>query len=214
VRHAGLEARLAALAADHGDIARSRARIVPVEGDELRTVGVFAARVELGVEAAARLDDASLAAALLHELAHVGGRDPLRIVLAAVCQAINPLSFLLAGELGRWRAGREVRCDEAAVERGADPLALAAALVALARPRAQACAAAAHLGHGGGIALLRLRVSLLLAHRRVTRERRPSALVAAIALLLAMALLPHFVDAWPLVHLHHQAERFVVAPPS
>jgi beta-lactamase regulating signal transducer with metallopeptidase domain len=207
-----LARRVARIVAAHPVLTTHRDRFGLVESGELRTVGLFSPRIEIGAAAAHLLDDAALAAALHHEIAHVRGRDPLRIVIAGVCQAVNPLAFLLAPELGRWGAAREIACDRAAVEDGADPLALAAALVALSRPRAASADAVAHLGHGGGIELLRLRVALLLEGAPApARQPHGVGLVAAM-LFFAVVSLPHHLDAWPLAELHPRAERLFLEP--
>jgi beta-lactamase regulating signal transducer with metallopeptidase domain len=215
VRDARLERRLDRVCAAYPALVRTRLSII--EGRDVRTVGLLRARVEIGRQVMADLDDAALAAALLHEMEHVRSADPLRLFAAAACQTLNPLSFVLADELQRWRACREALCDEGAVCRGADPLALADALVAVARPHASHVGA--HLGVGGGLALLEARVSLLLSYatdppkRSLRRATVTLAflLLAVVLLVVAIVLLPHHMDGWPLAGLHHHAERVFLA---
>lgn len=207
------EARVARARAGHPRLASIFDRVRLVEGDEIRTVGLVGARIELGVSVARALDEEALVGALLHEDEHVRGLDPLRFVLASVGQSLNPFAFLLADELVRWRAGREAACDAAAVHRGADPCGLAAALVAVARPPASAGAASAHLGRGGGMMLLRLRVALLMDYVQ-TPPRCHCARTApklAASLVVLLAALPHFCGERVLVDLHRGAERAAVA---
>lgn len=207
------EARVSRVCASHPRLAALRERVRLVEGDEIRTVGLFVGRIEMGAQVARRLDDQALLGALLHEDEHVRGFDPLRFVFVSVCQSLNPFAFLLADELVRWRAGREAACDAAAVHRGADPCGLAAALVAVARPPAGAEAASAHLGRGGGISLLRLRIALLMDYVQSPPRCQCARTVAKLAasLVLLLAALPHFWGERVLVDIHRGAERAAVA---
>jgi beta-lactamase regulating signal transducer with metallopeptidase domain len=132
----------------------------------------------------------------------------LRFLVAAVCQSVNPAAFLLGDELARWRAGRETVCDEAAVHRGADPCSLAEALIAVARPP-EARGRAAHLSRGGGIELLRVRVTLLMDYATAPPRchcARTAPKVAALAVVV-LALLPHYFGQRVIVDLHQGAER-------
>jgi hypothetical protein len=102
------------------------------------------------------LDPAELQAALAHELAHLGRRDPGRswVVLALRgLLAFNPTFQVLARTLAR---DAERLADERASELGADRLALAAALLRL------------HRATGGGVS----RRTLLFGGARSGRVRR------------------------------------------
>jgi beta-lactamase regulating signal transducer with metallopeptidase domain len=182
------------------------ARIELVEGDELRTIGLLRPRIEVGVAVARTLDAQALGGALLHEHEHVRGRDPLRFVIASVCQSLNPAAFLLTEDLAAWRAGREVVCDEAAVHHGADPCGLAEALITVARP--QAANHSAYLGRGG-IDLLRVRVTLLMSY--LTSPARchcaPIGYRLAALAIVVFASLPHYWGEHVINQLHQGAER-------
>lgn len=183
-----------------------------VEGDEIRTLGLLRRSVEVGAELARSLSADELASALLHEAEHVRGFDPLRFVVAAVCQTLNPASALLAGEIARWRAGREAVCDEAAVHHGANPYSLAEALIAAARPREPVRLTSAYLGRGGGIELLRIRVALLMSY--ATRPARchctRTATKLAVLAIVALATLPHYWGDHLMIDLHLGAERTAI----
>lgn len=189
-------------------------RVVLVDGPAapLCTRGLLRPRVEISAHLVHRLDDDALTAALLHEAAHDRARDPLRFFLAAVCLSLNPLAALLRAELARWRLAREAACDRAAVRDGADPLALAHAIVATAAPAPPTPATVAAL-RGDGASGVRLRVSLLLAYakRPPTPAKGPAALEAPIALLGAtlavLVTLPHAIGTGPLDLLHLGIER-------
>ncbi len=203
------ERRVAEAVSTNSRLAGLRPRLVVVEGDEIRTLGLLRRSVEVGAELARTLSTAELASALLHEAEHVRGFDPLRFVVAAACQTLNPASALLADEIVRWRAGREAMCDEAAVHHGADPYSLAEALIVAARPRKRASTSSAYLGRGGGIGLLRIRVALLLGYTiqpprcRCTRTATKLAGLAFVAL----AVLPHYWGDHLIVDLHLGVER-------
>ncbi|MBX3181649.1 MAG: hypothetical protein KIT72_12720 [Polyangiaceae bacterium] len=97
--------------------------------------GLLRRRVALGHDFAAALSDEALVAALAHEAEHLHAWDPLRSWLLEVALTVNPLGRkLLAPHAASWRVAREAACDRAAVARGADPLALAEAIVHAARP--------------------------------------------------------------------------------
>jgi len=205
------ERRLDAACVGHVRLLEQRHRIRVVEGRDVRTVGLFRPHVEVGAELVRSLDERALVGALLHEDEHVRGCDPLRFVVLSACQNLNPASALLADELWHWRRGREALCDEAAVHRGADPCSLAEALVAVARPPAALGAGVAHLGRGGGIELLRVRVTLLMDYATSPPRCRcasPAPKLAVLAL-VTLAVLPHYLGERVLVDLHQGTERVV-----
>ncbi len=210
--------RLASACASHPHLQALESRIQLVAGQQFRTVGWFDPCVEVGAAAVRRLDELSLAGALLHECVHVRARDPLRFLLASACQSINPVAFLLRDEWRLWRAGREAVCDEAAVHDGADACALAEALAAVARPLAGGGTVAAvghqaaHLARGSGMSLLRARVNLLMGYVDAPPRCRCASAAPKWALIgmVALTVLPHYWGEGAIVRLHQGAERAVV----
>lgn len=171
------------------------------------TRGVFRPRVEVEADTVDRLDDVELEALLLHEVEHAQAHDPLRFFVAQVALSINPLGRLLASELARYHFAREALCDRRAVQRGADPLALARSIVAVASPRPAPAFAASLGGHGiGGV---RVRVQLLLGYAAAwpgpARRHAPVGVITSLVTLLAA--LPHVLGTGPLDVLHHGVER-------
>lgn len=204
-------ARIAAILASDPRLSRLRVRVLDDDSAALlRTDGWLRPRVEIGARLARTLPEPDLRAALYHEREHVRAYDPLRRLVLAVAVSLNPLARWVRPEADLWRFGRELACDRSAVAEGADPLGLAAALVAVARPgEATLCPALAR----GPVERLQVRVRLLLAYatRRPGRAATPSAwiLLAGVALLLAV---PHAVDAWPLVGLYHDIHDGLFLP--
>ncbi len=175
--------------------------------------GLLRRRVALGHDFAAALSDEALVAALAHEAEHLHAWDPLRSWLLEVALTINPLGRkLLAPHAASWRVAREAACDRAAVARGADPLALAEAIVHAARPTPMGT-----LGLGSSsLEVLKLRVGLLLA----LAERPAQAPVGrnlalawhlplAAALMLGAIALPHHTAPHVLDSLHLSVEHLV-----
>jgi beta-lactamase regulating signal transducer with metallopeptidase domain len=205
--------RLQQVCAAHPRLRALRSRISAVDGDThpVCTRGLFRPVIEVSKTLMSRLNDSALTAALLHEAEHHDARDPLRFLVATVSLALNPCGFLLRSELARWRAGREVVCDEWAVRRAADPLSLADALVAAARIDRPLPAFSVALG-GNDKGLLRLRIHFLLdyATRPPGRPSRTPILVG-VGAMLAVLTLPHAVGAWPLDIAHAALERTLVA---
>jgi Zn-dependent protease with chaperone function len=137
--------------------------------------GMFAARgsgrlrIEVATRLVEALNDDALEAALLHEVAHLRQRDPWRFTGLAVARILNPFHGWLQRYASAWRFSREVNCDRRATQGGAEPLALAEALVTVARESnsADACRPnewhAAHAGLcGADDDRLSVRVKLLL----------------------------------------------------
>jgi len=108
-----------------------RARELPSHEPDCFVAGVLRPTAFVSAGALARLGDDELAAALAHEGAHVRGADPLMLAGLALLRDLAPFGRGVAAE--RFLAAREARADTAAVN-SAGALALAAALVALARP--------------------------------------------------------------------------------
>ncbi|MET0385024.1 MAG: hypothetical protein ABW321_03645 [Polyangiales bacterium] len=207
-------ARLDAMARMWPDLGVLIARMVVVDdnsADPIATRGVFAPRVVVCARFVAALDDAALIGALRHEAEHVRDRDPLRYFLAWWALAVNPLGrALLAPELARWIATREVHCDREAVLSGAAAPALAQALVSAARfPHALPAEATGSALHAADREVLRLRVELLMAYseREPARccQRVPVLRLAAACMVLATALAHQFGDG-PLDTLHRATE--------
>lgn len=188
----------------------SRIRVVASGAAPACTRGLLLPRVELEAALVQRLSDDELEATVLHELEHAQALDPLRLFIAQLALSINPLGRLLAPELARYHFAREALCDRRAVQRGADPLALARSIVSVAAP-APATAFVAALG-GHGIDGIRVRVQLLLGY--ATRwpgpagRSLPIGLVTAVVALLAA--LPHFAGTGLLDLLHRSVESAVV----
>ena len=127
---------------------------------------------------------------LAHELAHLRGRDPLRLILARVAVAIywfHPLAWLAARQSS---VAREQACDAAVLDIGTRPSTYARVLLDLAEsmtPRPPALAALPIVEPS----LLEMRVMEILKedHRRMPRSRvlLPLTLSAAATLTIAAA---------------------------
>lgn len=189
-------------------VLRGRLTVTEQAGFAVGTVGSLRPSVVIGVEFAGALTDPMLHAALCHESEHIQSLDPLRYLLLDLALRVNPFgAWLLDPHVLRWKVAREARCDRQAVLRGADPLLLAQALLHAARPTRPGMPA---LGPDR-FAILKLRVSLLLAFS----ERRPqrysddgqSAIPLALAVLVIAMLLPHQIGTQPLDSLHIGIER-------
>lgn len=174
------------------------------------TRGLFRPWVEIEAALVSRLDDDELEAVLLHEVEHVKAHDPLRFLMAQVALSINPIGRLLASELARYRFARETLCDRRAVQRGADPLALARSIV-IAGGSNSAMEHIAAIG-GGGIGGIRVRVQLLLSYASncpgPARKHAPVGVVTSVVSFFAA--LPHLLGTVPLDVLHHGIERTAV----
>ena len=205
-------ARVHALVLTHTGLASLSARIDVTDcpGFALGTAGLFRPRVIVGAGYAAGLSDDALASALAHELEHVRSYDPLRYFVLRLSLAVNPLGrVLLDVHAARWLGAQEAHCDRQAVIGGAQPLALAQAILQAVRPQRQSIVA---LG-GNNTSMLRLRVGLLLAFA----EQRPvpcckrslSASWAALALVVIAMVLPHGAGTEALDVLHLGAEHAV-----
>lgn len=187
----GVQVRVDALIERQPGLAalRGRAHVRDRAPAPMATVGIVAPRVVIRTSFAAALDDDTLAAALVHELSHARGRDPLRYFLASWALSVNPLGRrLLEAELARWVLAREAHCDREAVLAGASAPALAQALVRAARPAGRTPGPA--LGPANADAV-KLRVGLLLAYTERTPGRccpEPSLRLSLVPLLAALAV--------------------------
>jgi hypothetical protein len=196
--------RLQDVCRTHAALARyaTRVHVVAQGRAPVCTRGLFRPRVELEAAVVDQLTDEELAAVLLHELEHARASDPLRFLIAQVCLSLNPLGYLLSAEYARYCFAREALCDRRAVQLGADALALARSIVAVAGNRPLPAFAAELCGDGmGGI---RLRVQLLLDY--AARWPGPARWHAPFGFLTTSAasllLLPHFMGTGPLDVLH------------
>jgi Zn-dependent protease with chaperone function len=206
----GLALRIGQLVATRPALKPLAGRVLATDeaGFALGTYGFVEPRVIVGVAFAARLTDDMLAAALGHELEHVRLLDPLRFLLLRIALALNPLGRgLLAPHVACWFAAREATCDREAVLDGAQPLALADAIVRAARPSKREAVA---LG-ARDTEVLRFRVGMLLAYaERVparASERGPGALPWALGVLLLTLFLPHQTGTAALDILHTGTEH-------
>lgn len=205
-----------------------RGRIHVSDGTELAvcTHGMWRPRVAVSVAWAEQVGDDVLVAALAHELQHVRARDPLRYGVLQLALAVNPVGRRwLAAHATRWVAAREVHCDRGAVLEGAEPLALAEAIVRAARPSLQrvvpavSTVAVAPLGGTDGAggasdtSAISRRVRLLVGFS----ERAPSACGCArraawpwaVVGLIAAMVMPHHTGTQALDALHIGAEHAV-----
>jgi len=205
-------ARVLHIRQGHSVLARGSLRIRVVEKGVAPacTRGLFRPWVEIEAALVSRLDDDELEAVLLHEVEHLKAHDPLRFLMAQVALSINPIGRLLASELARYRFARETLCDRRAVQRGADPFALARSLVT-AGGFNSAPAHVAPIG-GSGIGGIQVRVQLLLGYASncpgPPRKDAPVGVVTSVVSLFAV--LPHVLGTGPLDVLHHGIERTAV----
>ncbi len=204
--------RLARLCRRHGKLDVLSGRVKAVGDSQSHPIcvrGFFRPMVEVSTLLMDRLDDAALEAALLHEVAHVQGYDPLRYLLGSLALALNPMGFLLRPELRRWRAAREAVCDFEAVGRSADPLSLAEALVTVSRISRPLPDFSAGLG-GAALKLLQLRIHLLLGYASNPRHAvRTPVRWRFLWIVFALILSPHWLGVWPLDGLHEGVEKFL-----
>lgn len=204
--------RLRRICLGHPDLAQhfGRLRLVGDVADPLCcTRGLLRPWIEIAAPLAEQLDDAELEAALLHELGHVEGRDPLRYFLSSAALALNPLAQLLRTDLRSWRFGREVACDRFAVTRGASALGLAQAIVLAASGRV---ANVPHIPTLSGAELERVkhRVELLLQYAgdSPTSVRRwVPGRALAVGFFVLLFTLPHSWGAPHLDGLHRSIEE-------
>jgi Zn-dependent protease with chaperone function len=168
------------------------------------THGFVRPRVEIDASLFDRLGEQELEAVILHEIEHARTADPLLSVLASACLAVNPFGRLLRADYARYLFAREALCDRRAVHRGADPLALARAIVSVAREPFPPPFASA-LGGAGGV---RVRVQLLLdyASRRPSKTTRAAPFHSLLAFIFVVIALPHLGGTLPLDLLHEGIE--------
>ncbi len=127
-RSAGLLARMSREVEVFADGRPVPVRVLPCDSAEAFTAGLFRPRIYLGARVIGRLEARELEAVVLHELAHVRRRDPLRCWLVQIVTA----SFWWPGMRplpARHRAMREAEADRFAIERMGDDAPLLKALL-------------------------------------------------------------------------------------
>jgi Zn-dependent protease with chaperone function len=139
------------------------------------TIGLLRCRILVSVSFVRLASPEVLAAAFAHEVAHVRGRDPLRIWLT---QFLSDLQWPIPGarhRFQRWLLALEVSRDDQALAVGASPLALAEAILLATSlyPSAYASSRAGVSGGGEGFAY---RMQRLMAYRDLARQPAPTAL--------------------------------------
>jgi len=127
------------------------------------TAGFLHPRILLSADVVADLDAEQLHAVLAHEFAHVRGRDGLRTLAIRFASALAPHAAFMCQAERSYDLDREILCDDDAVSRGADPIALAEALVYVARLRATPRGLPAIGGAHDTERSLRTRIDLLLS---------------------------------------------------
>lgn len=204
--------RIDALVAEHSALHILERRVLVVDGLELAlgTHGLVFTKVAVSTAFVAASSDDELVAALAHEAEHVRSKDSLRYAAMHLALALNPFGrAFLAPHAARWHVARELHCDREAVVRGADPLALADAIVRAARP---AHVAIAGLG-ATDASVLSLRVHMLLAFadRQPAHccKRDTSKFPVLIALIAFFLLLPHNTGTAALDAVHVGAEHLL-----
>ena len=100
--------------------------------DTPHATGFWRPRVVIPERALVELDGAEQRALLAHELAHLERRDPLWLALTRALQLLIPLQPLCALARRKLGACAEFLCDESAVERTGDRVALARSLTKVA----------------------------------------------------------------------------------
>lgn len=203
-----LALRLREVASAHPALVGLRVRAVRGSRIPVYTSGVVAPRVFVDACFVRSADEAMLLAALLHERAHVVGRDTLRAFLARACLSANPLGRLLEPEFERWRQAREACCDGDAVADGGEALALAQSIVRAARfDCAEISPTAIAMLSRHGHHALRLRVMLLMDNPQTT-ARSVGQLVLLVAV-IAGAAAPHVAGLELLSAFHFEVERLL-----
>lgn len=140
-------------------------RLVTGAHHQVFTRGFSQREVWMSAAFVQQLNDDELKAALLHEVEHFRGHDPLRNALLEACLTLNPLGRLLRKEASQWHLTREIHCDRQAVIDGASPLSLADALMSVARPCSSRCGCISIAALGGpALRGIDLRVRLLISY--------------------------------------------------
>ncbi len=199
--------RLESLRARHPRLRGLRVQVVRHGVGPVLTRGLLRPVVMLDESFMRGADDSMLVAALLHERAHVAGRDTLRGFILRLCQNLNPAWRWLSLECDHWLAAREALCDQRAVHEGGDRLALAESIMKAAR-FAGCDRSAQTVGLCGHDTLaLKLRLNLLLGEPG--SPRRSLGYVVLATALAAVVVAPHWGGAGALEHFHIGVERLL-----
>lgn len=179
------------------------------------TVGILSPQVVVTQAFLERNDDEVVLAALLHEYAHVRGRDTLRSFLVLIGLSLNPLGYCLRRDFHRWRCAREGQCDQEAVWAGSQALALAEGIVSAARSYSPGSKSnkggpnrggrSAFLGGCASASLLRLRLALLFDEGPRAPVQGFGHAILAVAL-LGVLTFPHLQGLGVLEVVHSRVE--------
>lgn len=166
-------------------------KVVTVRGLAL-TAGFLRSKVLLSIDLLKNLTEPELVAVLRHENAHIRRRDSLRTLAIRFAGALAPRTSPARRAELAYDLDREILCDAEAVRRGADPLALAAALVRVARGRTMALALPNAVGSHDVDRSVSTRVHLLISDGRPEPLDITARTVVAGAAVTALAMaLPH-----------------------
>lgn len=136
-------------------------------------------------------DDNRRRAVLLHEMAHLKRGDTWTQIVAQAAVAVHWFNPLAWAAYRRSLAERELACDDAALEAGADPADYAGHLLALARRLGRPALALAAVTPMAQRPALELRIVSILAHRhgraRTTAGGTAAAAVVAACVAVAVA---------------------------
>lgn len=185
---AATAARVQALCAREPALRGARVSVTAEALAPVYTVGLVRPRIVMDAAYVRACDDATVRAALLHEAGHVHAWDVLRLFAVRLGLALNPMRAAFGPWLARFQSACELRADSWAVAQGADPLALAHAIVTAAQhTRAVPTGAAALAGEDARV--LKLRLTLLMGGEQA--PFRPSRARVLLAGLFLCAALPH-----------------------
>jgi bla regulator protein BlaR1 len=151
--------------------------------------GMFRPVLLMPAGIAARLSPAQLQAVVAHELIHVRRRDNLWAALHSVVQAIfwfHPLVWWLGGRL---LAERELACDEAVLDQGADAEGYAAGILEVCR--FYACAPRAYVsGVAGADLQQRIRAIMKFSGAKAISQKMRLGLAGLAAMAVAAPFIP------------------------
>lgn len=151
-------------------------------------------------------DDSRRRAVLLHEMAHLKRGDPWTQILAQVAVAVHWFNPLVWAAYRRSLVEREMACDDAALQAGADPADYAGHLLALARRLGRPGLALAAVMPMAQRPALERRIVSILAHRRGHRRATAGGTAAAAVAAACLAIAAAAIDPVP--------RPLPVSPPS
>lgn len=159
--------------------------------------GIRDPKVVVSTGALAKLDEEELAAGLEHERGHIAHRHPYLTLLGSYAYAVARVLPGSKDALGRLRFCLERDADEYAVERIADPMALASAICKAAADQLPTSPALAGLAGSGAAARLRFLLDRPRVRRSVAVELAGRTLVTCLIalVLLTAALTPALAHA-------------------